>query len=254
MWYSDLPFLTSNQIHQAWAFANNINLLSAGANKPKDGNSGSGIFIGKHEISQMFISPYPTQQLLTATIPKDPRKFTALFTSAKQTKDKIKRHSPVEMQNLHLTEYWAESDSKTENISNDGQPQTICVNDNKDICCTFDIKMKTKEILTNKIAYNYKLIANYSTKMYSIDRECGEIYCAVIACKTNNPKSCGRRFKINNNLVNAVEFEKIEIKAKIKYNNSSDLLIMPTTLDTSILPFDLNEYKFEIITNNPKTR
>ena len=46
MWFSQLPFLTAVQIQQNWAYANNVNLLAAGANNPSVGNTGSGIYAG----------------------------------------------------------------------------------------------------------------------------------------------------------------------------------------------------------------
>lgn len=47
MWFSELPFLTAVQIQQGWAFENNVNLLAAGANYPKVGSTGTGVYAGK---------------------------------------------------------------------------------------------------------------------------------------------------------------------------------------------------------------
>lgn len=35
------------QIQQMWAYKNNVNLLSAGANNPSVGSSGTGIYAGR---------------------------------------------------------------------------------------------------------------------------------------------------------------------------------------------------------------
>jgi hypothetical protein len=43
-WISELPFLTSLQVHQMWAQEFNLTLLFSGANNPKTGQGGTGIF------------------------------------------------------------------------------------------------------------------------------------------------------------------------------------------------------------------
>lgn len=56
-WFSELPFLTAVQIQQAWAFANNVNLLAAGGNNPGIGSTGSGIYHAK--LGPLVAGIYP---------------------------------------------------------------------------------------------------------------------------------------------------------------------------------------------------
>lgn len=46
MWYSELPFLTALQVQQMFAQETNVNFLAAGANYPRRGSGGSGIYSG----------------------------------------------------------------------------------------------------------------------------------------------------------------------------------------------------------------
>lgn len=57
-WFSELPFLNAVQIQQAWAYANNVNLLAAGGNFPPQGSGGSGIYHGT--FGTLTAGFYPT--------------------------------------------------------------------------------------------------------------------------------------------------------------------------------------------------
>lgn len=48
MWYSELPFLTALQVQQMFAHETNVNFLGAGANYPRRGSGGSGIYRGRN--------------------------------------------------------------------------------------------------------------------------------------------------------------------------------------------------------------
>lgn len=58
-WFSELPFLTALQAQQAWAYANNVNLLAAGGSNPSVGSTGSGIYHGTHGLLAAGIYPTP---------------------------------------------------------------------------------------------------------------------------------------------------------------------------------------------------
>lgn len=70
MWYSELPFLTAVQVQQNWAFANNVNLLAAGANNPLVGSTGTGIFAGRKGSLISVMEGTNKTKLYTATVPK----------------------------------------------------------------------------------------------------------------------------------------------------------------------------------------
>uniref|UniRef100_T1GW72 CN hydrolase domain-containing protein n=1 Tax=Megaselia scalaris TaxID=36166 RepID=T1GW72_MEGSC len=74
-WYQELPFLSALQLHQGWAEANDVNLLSAGASRPTTQNTGSGIFAGKWGALDYIISETPKRQILTTRVPKKNKKY-----------------------------------------------------------------------------------------------------------------------------------------------------------------------------------
>lgn len=70
MWFSEMPFLTGVQAQQNWAFANNVNLLAAGANNPLIGSTGSGIYAARYGSLTSIMQGISQSQILTATVPK----------------------------------------------------------------------------------------------------------------------------------------------------------------------------------------
>lgn len=68
MWFSELPFVTSLQVHQGWAFENNVNLIGAGASNPAYGSTGSGIFAGKYGANFKIVSPKPIRKLFVSKV------------------------------------------------------------------------------------------------------------------------------------------------------------------------------------------
>jgi pantetheine hydrolase len=71
MWFSESPFLTSTQAQQAWAYENNVVLIAAGANNPKMGSTGTGIYIGKHGALDIMFSPERKRYLMVQQVPKE---------------------------------------------------------------------------------------------------------------------------------------------------------------------------------------
>jgi pantetheine hydrolase len=45
------------QIQQSWAYKNNVNLLTSGANQPEVGSTGTGIFAGRYGPLVSFMTP-----------------------------------------------------------------------------------------------------------------------------------------------------------------------------------------------------
>jgi len=72
MWFSESPFLTAVQIQQNWAQSNKVNFLGAGANQPKVGSTGSGIYSGKSGALISTMTGEETTKLLVHEVPKTP--------------------------------------------------------------------------------------------------------------------------------------------------------------------------------------
>lgn len=116
---------------------------------------------------------------------------------------------------------------------------------NVTLCCDFNIEYTELNIPASQEAYTYRLAAFFGTRVYSVDRNCGELHCAVVACLNNDQQTCGRRFQHSDNLVNRVVFEKIDIKTSVYTEDKLTILMMPNSVDTSIVPLDASQFEFE---------
>ena len=70
----------------------------------------------------------------------------------------------------------------------------------------------------------------------------GVVVCAIIACGSHDLKSCGVRFNDSSNLDDSVRFTKIEVAGNFTYDDQ--YFILPTQLDTKIMPFGIHEFEY----------
>ena len=150
MWFSEVPFLTAAQTQQSWAFKNNVVLLSAGANIPSQGSTGSGVFIGKHGALDLIMAPKRISKLLIHTIPKDINSFDA--SKHNRTAEK---YSPVELDSLKLTSF---SPAFSRGLPNNNEAEEYLIRSCKGkICCEFSIQYQRLPIPKGKVSYTWKL-------------------------------------------------------------------------------------------------
>lgn len=140
MWFSELPFLTANQVQQSWAIANEVNLLAAGANRPDQGISGSGIYSGTIGALTSLMSEIKTTRILTATVPKKPGAERPPQTSAqpeKQTRDLPKVESIIELKlwQQDLTKFAVKVLDFNQNTLQTGE---LC---HKQQCCKYEVEV-----------------------------------------------------------------------------------------------------------------
>lgn len=101
------------------------------------------------------------------------------------------------------------------------------------------VKIEDKD----KLAYFYKLTASSSTEKYEHSKE---IYCAVVSCTSDSPKSCGRRFVPSDNVVPSIKFTAIKINMIVELETEkNDYLVMPNHVDFTILPLSSSEFTFD---------
>ena len=114
------------------------------------------------------------------------------------------------------------------------------------ICCEFSMTfLKYEETSKDKLRYFYKLTAFSGREKY-IDGKSKELYCAVVACTTNSPSSCGKRFQPSDDVVPSINFRKIKINMIVELETTqNDYLVMPTSVDLSILPLQSNQFSFD---------
>lgn len=230
-WFSETPFLTSIQIQQSFAQGNNIALLSSGTNSPSKSSTGSGIFIGRYGAVEKIISYKNETRMLIAEVPKniDDSEYMPPSPSALS-------YPKDEMEALHLRSF---SPTNTSSLHESSKIQL------EDASCEFSLNFTRLEIPEGSVGYGYRLVAFSGTRSYFGIINAGEIHCAIVSClDENDEKSCGKRFKNSENLIASVIFHAINIKLSINAE-AEDYLVMPTSLNTSIVPLTADQYHFE---------
>lgn len=227
MWFSETPFLTSLQIQQAFAGRHNIVLLSAGTNSPLNSNTGSGIFIGKHGGIEKIISFKNESRMIIAEIPKN------VDDPYQPPTPTIEPYTPNEMNSLNL---WSYEPPMTYPLSE----HLLATSNN--VTCEFSLNFT---LLENNDRFTYQLAVFSGTRSYAGIINGGEVHCAIIAC---DAESCGRKFGDKSP---SVQFHEINIKMVIT-EDDGDYLVMPSTLQTSVVPMRTGDYDFRFETNDEK--
>lgn len=145
MWFSEIPFLTATQIQQSWAFKNNVILLSAGANIPRQGSTGSGIFMGRHGAIELLMAPKKTSKLIINTIPKDINNYDP--NKYNRTTEK---YTPVELDALKISSF---SPIFSRGLPNNNEADEHLIRTCKGkICCEFSIQYQRLTIPKGKVS------------------------------------------------------------------------------------------------------
>lgn len=136
-------------MHQAWAFAHNVNLLAAGGSLPNKGYSGSGIYSGHHGALTSLISDVPVTRLLVANVPKIPE--TVLnknlhYLESPKSNDYIKSNPTMftaadYLPNIQLT--------MLDFNNNRTQSGAVCHNN---FCCNYDIEVFVHKLPPNSVS------------------------------------------------------------------------------------------------------
>jgi hypothetical protein len=101
-------------------------------------------------------------------------------------------------------------------------------------------------LISQKIGYHYRMTVFTGSRSYAKARTGGEIHCAIIACTEDRQEACGKRFQNSEHLRPSVQFEDITIKAIVQIDVSeSNYLIMPSTLDTTVLPYNPTNFNYD---------
>ncbi|KAM7347153.1 vanin-like protein 1 [Cochliomyia hominivorax] len=239
-WFSELPFLTAVQLQEGWAFANNINVLAADASYPAGQNTGSGIYAGRLSRLTAVINEQPTTQVLTAKVPKrhsldsyqmppvQKPLFVPLLESTRYTKLNLLRDYNVDIFNTTLLEEYFT------------------------IVDEFHVKrVKITESFRHS-SYRYRLAAYSGTRttFQRIDSS-NQSVCALIACTGEDLYTCGHIFPESVLVGNKYYFKTINITGD--FGNSHRRLIMPSTVNSVILPLTVDSFEWQEKEENSTT-
>ncbi|XP_014091853.2 vanin-like protein 1 [Bactrocera oleae] len=250
-WFNELPFLTAVQLQEGWAFANDVNLLAADASKPSGQNSGSGIYAGR--LGRLVAVTYeePTTQLLTASVPKRGYRqnyqappviqpnFVPQVSTSRFTKLALLRDYNVDIFKTQLLP----ADFTTVN-------ETLCYD--SQFCCHFQASRTIVSSVSTYAAYRYRLAAYSGSRVthQRVDPAALKV-CAVIACTNANLYSCGHIFPAGVTVGNTYYFSALNVSAS--FPHAPRRLIMPSSVDGSIMPLPVHTYEWQEFESNNTT-
>jgi pantetheine hydrolase len=231
MWYSEIPFLTSVQIQQSFAERNNVVLLSAGANSPENSNTGSGIFVGKHGAVDKIISYKSESRMLIAEVPKD--------VNDDDYEPGIPSTEPYTQEEMNEMKLWKFVSKKTYPLTHH---KIIELNQAE---CEFHLNYTEHDIYDDEKHFGFRLAAYSGTRSYEGIINAGELHCAIVSCSDpSDEDTCGQKVTSERSTP-SVTFHQIVIKLNLHDDEEKNYLIMPTSLDTSILPLSSHLYQFK---------
>lgn len=145
---SNTLFFLAIQTQQMWSHRHNVNLIVAGANLPREGVTGTGIYSGTLGHLGFEFSNQPTNRLVAANVTGIPRTFDLdLETRENQDvygNDAIPRTLPVlpglEIRREQLNNFNTRFLNITSNATSHFRDR-ICINNDNRVCCEYDISV-----------------------------------------------------------------------------------------------------------------
>lgn len=239
------------QTQFAWSYANNVNLLSAGASNPKLGSSGTGIFNGQNGIitAKMTISGDGEQILYTGLVPKH---------GITQSHPLQPNQQPAVQRNIHLLRDRVQN-YITEEINlltaNSTLDKKLCSAQNS-FCCYFSLEWEGSANLNSNIIstnndgdikqYHYRMAVFDGLRDNATDIDLNYIKnCAIFTCTDNTIGSCGTVFNESFGGSEFVNWKRITIAAK--YPKVKQFLLMPNTLtDNQLMPLHPDSFDWRL--------
>lgn len=237
MWFSEMPYLTAVEIQQAYAQSMNVNFLAAGANNVRVGSAGSGIYSGSAGSLISIMPGQPTTRLLVAKVPKVPGLIHPQDTYPGPIYD-----DPTVSDNLVLTTDRSLPSHVTRLLRNGSQEFMLI---DRDVSCYFRVNLFQREGSTEHF---YRAFVHDGTNVYA-KRPVGTLSCAVVACKTEDVKSCTYKFdKDEENLV--IEELEIKMTSYSKHYNATlkcdDIIYYPISLRNNKFPLSPKNFTYQI--------
>ena len=234
MWFSELPYLTAVEIQEAYAYKMNVNFIASGANNVALGSAGSGIYSGKAGALVSIMPGVATTRLLVSRVPKVPGEV-----SGESYPGPI-YDNPSDHDGLKLIT----DPSLVSHISRplvQGFQEFTLVD--KDVSCHFKVRLNQAG---GDIYPHYRAIVHDGTNTYA-RREIGIASCSVVACKTNEFKSCGYRYgdKTENNEIQDLEIAMTTYQSQ--YNTTLDcdnIVYFPLSVRDNKFPLGPVNYTF----------
>lgn len=236
-WFSEVPFLTAGQTQFGWSYAEDVNFLAAGYNRPSMGSMGSGIYAGRKGIKKITMPIREQSTILISEVPKMVRNasMNSKYTSHSHAHEKsagahmhfhdeLRKRRQTKETTLHLLRDKVENFETVEFTGK--MTNTVCQHG---FCCDFKVETSYMDP-----SMKYRLVVFNGKRLYGRNDIGGVLACGVIQCSNDSIASCA---SIHDSETN---FTTIEISGK--FENYKELLIMPVTLRSSLLPLETFGY------------
>ncbi|XP_050353057.1 vanin-like protein 2 isoform X3 [Nymphalis io] len=235
MWFSEMPYLTAVEIQQAYAHSMNVNFLASGANNVAVGSAGSGIYSGEAGALISIMPGVPTTKLLVSKVPKVPGQVEGTYPGPIYD-------DPSDHDNLRLITDPSLPSHVTRLLRNESEEFTLI---DKDVLCHFQVKLRKREGSTGPF---FRAFIQDGLHVYA-KRPVGTLGCLLVACKTEDPKSCAYRYnKTEENVV--IEELVIEMTSYRKhYNNTlkcDDILYYPVSMRNNKFPLNPKNFTYKM--------
>ncbi|KAH8235434.1 hypothetical protein KR032_000196 [Drosophila birchii] len=257
MWFSQLPFLTGErslscfellmlilfffaavQIQQGWAYAQNVNLLAAGASRPSVGSTGSGIFHGRQgTLTSVMRHDIGERAIYVAQVPKITRRSRRSLQDTRQLAVSTNFYMMRDSVDIYQTQL-LQLDAAT-NGSSSGH---LCQGS---FCCDYELAWRTREnleVATNARYYSYRVgIYDGVRQDQNVDtnyiRNCG-----LFACLGTEIEECGLLPEEGVTPQSPVIFTRLALR--VTYPESKHFLLIPDTLLDNLLPIEPSQFEW----------
>lgn len=221
-WFSEYPFLTSIQAQEQWAFEHNVTLLAAGANYPKIGSGGTGIYHGRNGGLLADIIGGGGTKFYSTKVIKDEIYLEGTNHYAYNTFE--------ELDNLRLLQ---DDLSKYSSVLLESSEMhtTIC---SANFCCAFDVLSTFNPESAGLKYYQYRLVAYSGVRSFTGMYYGGVEICGVVGCTGKALDSCRSRFENYGEVSWPRTFTHISIRAN--YTNSPHKSQYPNSLLSNLRP------------------
>ncbi|XP_036345148.1 vanin-like protein 1, partial [Rhagoletis pomonella] len=258
-WQSELPFMSAVQLHQSWAYSNNVNLLVAGTNDPRNGRSGSGIYAGKYGAltasmtsdenqSKLHLSVVPKQSVANSTVIQSLRinqnslKQQQNQTQRDSSSGVLDRFTGVVLARSNDIDLYVTVPIPNEVTNNMALQQQICHND---LCCDFYIKRSVNPLANaSTTSYYYRMAAFRGIGSFLNTEPNAVAVCAILSCTGDHIYTCGRIYYESVEVVPQYSFDEVRIRGN--FTRGSTSLLTPTSVNQLLMPLTVDEFEWQV--------
>ncbi|EAT32634.1 AAEL015161-PA [Aedes aegypti] len=236
MWQAELPYLTSTQVYESWAYSNNVNLIVAGGNNEATGSTGTGVFNGRSGAILSFVTGEPTRRLFPVRVPINPGIRTANHIPLEDSDTEAGRLHGKFLEEINIERDFLEQFTTLQinpERYHDHIGQIIC---NGFFCCEFSVTLTI--VPDQDVTHYYRFAVFDGYRSLSKHSDTYISTCGIIACRNQSLSSCGLPMNENSNYL---AFNEIVITGKFQANGT---LAMANSLDDMLHPLSVDQYTF----------